>query len=224
MRSQVSKRVQPWHRNLIRLCQILLPGLVLWGAGGCATIRVTDPYRTATEQFLETVAAQQAISQLSMDGLRDQKVFVDNAYSFFHNPQQPAFEDLFVVAELRAKLLREGVRLTNNRAEADAILEVRSGGVGIDRYEYLLGLPSTSVLAGNSSSTATQLPVTTPELAILKNTRQRGFASVAFVAYRAKTGEMIAQSGPFIGRTLREDYWIFGFGPRTLGNIPPAEK
>ena len=68
------------------------------------------------------------------------------------------------------------------------------------------------------------MPVSTPELAILKSTKQRGFASVAIIAYRGNTGELIAQSGPFIGRTVRDDYWIFGLGPRTIGNIPPPRR
>ena len=44
------------------------------------------------------------------------------------------------------------------------------------------------------------------------------------MAYVAKTGELIAASGPFVGRTQREDFWIFGTGPRTLGDIPPVER
>ena len=64
----------------------------------------------------------------------------------------------------------------------------------------------------------------TPELAIVKTTRQRGYAAVAFVAYWNDTGELVANSGPFIGRTEREDFWFFGLGPRTVGTIPPAEQ
>jgi hypothetical protein len=37
------------------------------------------------------------------------------------------------------------------------------------------------------------------------------------------TGEVIASSGPFVGKTYREDLWILGAGPRTTGNIPPAK-
>ena len=63
----------------------------------------------------------------------------------------------------------------------------------------------------------------TPEFAILKSTRQLAFSSVAIVAYRSKTGELVSQSGPFVGKRLRADYWIFGTGPNTVGDIPPAE-
>ena len=189
--------------------------------GGCATIRVTDPPRTATEQFLLSGAATRAIDRLSAEGisatsLRDRRVYVDSTY--FENS---AAEHAFLLGELRAKLLLAGVRLEHEREKAEVILEVRSGGLGVDRLEYLLGIPAIYI-PGFSSATG-EIPVATPELAIIKNTRQRGYASVAFIAYWRDTGEVVASSGPFVGKTYREDWWFFGTGPRTIGDIPPAE-
>jgi len=182
--------------------------------GGCATVRTTDPQRTATEQFLMTEAAARAIERLSASSLRDQLVFVDAAYL-------SGYEQQFILGELRAKLLTSGVRLTSRREDARIIVEVRSGGVGIDRYDYLLGIPSfvmpTSVVIGGT-------PLITPEVAIVKNQKQRGYASIAFVAYWAATGELVDSAGPSVGRTNRVDYWFLGTGPRTVGNIPPAER
>lgn len=185
---------------------------------GCtSTIRVTDPNRTATEQFLLSQAATLAVSQLSVENLRGRRVYVDDQYF-------AASESKFVLGELRTRLLMGGVQLMPQRETAQIVLEVRSGGVGIDRSDYLLGLPSLVLSAsedGDSSSTST--PVATPELALLKNINQVGVASVAFVAYWEDTGEVVAASGPFIGRTMRDDWWIFGFGPRTVGNIPTTD-
>jgi hypothetical protein len=193
----------------------LLSGL----CAGCATIRVTDPPRAADEQFLLTGAAVKAVAQLSTDTLRDRKVWVESAY--FNAPEQA-----YVVGEVRARLLLGGVRLVSDRKEAQIIVELRSGGVGINRKEFLLGLPSIPIPGINSGSGAvsTAVPFITPELAILKNTNQRGFASIAFVAYWADTGEVVTSSGPFIGRTIRNDWWIFGAGPRTDGNVPTTER
>jgi hypothetical protein len=196
--------------------------LMLFFAGGCATIRVTDPPRSADEQFLLTTAATRAVAQLSVEALRDRKVWVDTAY--FNAPEQA-----FVAGEVRAKLLLGGVRLVQERREAQVILELHSGGVGINRIEYLLGLPSLPVSGGNATGNTTSTlgsasVLLTPELSILKQTQQRGFAGVGYVAYWADTGEIVTKSGPFIGRTVRDDWWIFGAGPRTTGNIPPTEK
>ncbi len=199
---------------------VLWAAIVAMSCASCATIRVTDPPRTATEQFLISVAATRAIDQLSATALRDRKVFIDPSYLFAGVASN---DQSFLLGELRAKLLSSGVRLVPNREDAQVVLEVRSGGLGIDRFEYLLGIPSI-YLAGNSSGTPGNLPLLTPELSLLKNTRQRGFVSVAFVAYWNDTGELIASSGPFVGRTIREDFWFFGLGPRTVGNIPPTER
>jgi hypothetical protein len=182
---------------------------------GCATVRTTDPPRTATEQFLLSQAIVRAVEQLSAAPLRDQVAFVDATYL----ENTPA-EKAFVVGEVRSFLLNRGVRLTAKREEAKVIIEVRSGGIGIDRYDWLFGIPPVAIPFTSSGG----VPVTTPELALFKNQRQRGFASVAFVAYVAATGEIIASSGPGLGRTRRADYWIFGTGPRTVGDIPPAEN
>jgi hypothetical protein len=211
--------MRPWKVLIL----IIALGLLAEAAGGCATIRVTDPPRSATEQFLLSEATRKAVEQLSAEALRDRSVYIDTSYlitSAFPSP-----ENLFYVAELRNKLLMGGVRMADKREGAQIVLEVRSGGIGIDRLEYLLGIPSVYIsgeLGGDDSGATT--PIATPELAIIKNTKQLGFASAAFVAYWADTGELVSSSGPFIGRTMREDWWFLGFGPRTIGDIPPAEK
>src|SRR4051812_11075960 len=113
----------------------LLVTVFLLTSGGCATIRVTDPPRTATEQFLLTESARKAVAELSLEGLRDQLVWMDTLY--LSGLSQPSLEHSFLLGELRARLLREGVRLAPKREGATVVLEVRSGGVGVDRLEYL---------------------------------------------------------------------------------------
>ena len=194
---------------------------VLLIIAGCATVRVTDPPRTATEQYLISQAAIKAIDQLAAESLRDRKVFVD--WGYLTAATQPSDDAMFVVGELRAKLLLNGVRLVNERSNAQIILEVRSGALGIDRQDSLVGIPSLLINSSGAAGSNTT-PFATPELAIVKSEHQQGFASVAFIAYWNDTGEVIASSGPFIGRTLRDDFWFFGTGPRTVGNIPPAQK
>jgi hypothetical protein len=194
--------------------------LVLLIIAGCATVRVTDPPRTATEAFLMSQAADKAIDQLSWDALRDRKVFVEMRY--LTAATQPSDDFSFLGGDLRAKLLLNGVRLVNEREQAQIILEVRSAGLGIDRLDSLVGIPSFVFNTAGTGGNA--IPFATPEVALVKNLRQRGFASVAFVAYWNDTGELISQSGPFLGTTLRDDFWFLGTGPKTVGNIPPAEK
>ncbi|HWE02755.1 MAG TPA: DUF6655 family protein [Tepidisphaeraceae bacterium] len=226
---------QPTSRG--KLWSLLFVCLCL--CGGCTTIRVVDSPRTADLDFLLTGAATQAVAQLSTDALRDRVVYVDTQWLVpTVNPsanfqlenelaRQPAPEYLFLIGELRAKLLKSGVRLIDKKDKAQVVVEIRAGALSANHLEYLLGLPASLIpasLAGTATGTGTAVTLNTPELSILKSTKQYGWASVAFVAYWRDSGELLAVSGPFIGRTSREDYWLFGTGPRTIGNIPPANK
>jgi len=202
-------------------------GALIYYCGGCSTIRITDPYQTATQLFLESEATRRAVQQINVSHMRDRKVFVDTTYlstvrensdvlSFKQTPQPY----LFLIAELRAKLLLGGARLVEKREEAEIVVEARTGGISVDHEEMLLGLASITV----PTEVVATVPFTTPELAVFKSTKQFGFASVAIVAYWRDTGEVQSSSGPFVGRTNREDYWLLGMSIGTLGNIPPTQK
>ena len=204
-------------------------------SGGCTTIRVVDSPRTADLDFLLTGAAEQAVAQLSTDALRDRLVYVDTQWLVptthasanfqLENElaRQPSLEHLFLIGEVRAKLLKSGVRLVDNREKATVILEVRAGALSTNHLEYLLGLPASAIpVSATGGLVGPGATIPTPELSIIRSTKQYGWASVAFVAYWRDTGELLAASGPLIGKTSREDYWFFGAGPNTRGNIPPA--
>lgn len=197
--------------------KILISGLVIAGAAGCSTTRVTNPPRTATEQYLLSQAAIKAVEPFSFDSLYGRRVYLNETYF------APS-EKEFALGEFRAKLLLSGVQLMTDPQEAEIIMEVRSGGVGIDRYESLVGVPS--LFAPAAATGTVDLPTATlitPELAATKNIKQVGFASIAYVAYWRDTGEVVASAGPAIGRTYREDWWLFGFGPQSVGNIPTVD-
>jgi len=208
-------------------------GVLICLAGGCATIRVTDSPRTADEEFLLTQAASKSIAQLSLEALRGRSVWVVSEYAFSttrpyeqsfltNEVRVPQFENAFLIAELRSRLLNLGVRLAPSRDQADVVVEVRTGALAVNRIDFLLGIP-TVFFGGSSASAVTTLSVATPELAFFKSTKQYGFASVAYVAYWKDTGELLATSGPFIGRTQRFDYFIFGYALPPVGNIPPTQ-
>ena len=206
-------------------------------ARGCATIRVTDSPQTADQQFLLTEAATKAVAQLSMDPLRGRSVWVLTEYafsttqpydqSFFTNQiRSPSFEVAFMIGELRARLLQAGARLARSQEEAEVVLEVRTGALAINRVDFLLGLSAFSVLPGssNSSSSSALGVATSSNLALFQSIKQNGFASVAIVAYWRNTGELLAISGPFVGRTHRYDYLLFGYQLPVQGDIPPMDS
>jgi hypothetical protein len=208
----------PCHRPRWRdgtILRLLLPLLGAFWIVGCASVRVTDPDRTATEQMLLSNAVSRANDKLAFDLLRGRIAFLEAKYLV--NPEQS-----FAVADLRAKMLLAGVQLTDNRDDAEIILEARTGGIGIDRYDNLIGIPSLQLSGG--IGTPADVPLLTPEVAIIKSIKQRGYASMAFIAYWRETGEVVISSGPVTGTTYRDDWWFFGSGPRTVGDIPTTSK
>lgn len=181
---------------------------------GCADVRVTNPPRTATEQFLISGAASEAVDQLSFATLEGRAVYIDATYFAAPEPD-------FMLGLMRSNMLAAGLRLVPDPAMAEVVVEVRSPGLGIDRYEYLLGLPSIALTAGAlGAQDATGTPLITPELAIIKNLQQKGYGAVAYVAYWRDTGEIVAADGPKIGQSERDDWWFFGLGPRSRGTVP----
>src|SRR5205823_51837 len=114
---------------------------------------------TADLDFLLTGAAEQAVAQLSTDALRDRLVYVDTSWLVptihptanfqLENElaRQPSLEHLFLIGELRAKLLKTGVRLVDSRAKAQVVLEIRAGALSTNHLEYLLGLPASLIPA-----------------------------------------------------------------------------
>lgn len=208
-------------------------GWLVAGSGGCATLRVTDPAQTADEQFLMTEAAIKAVAQLSFDPLRGRSVWVVSEYAFStsrpfdqsfltNQVREPQFQNAFLIGEIRSRLLQAGARLAESREQADVIFEVRTGALSINRVDFLLGIPASYVGGGNGNNTLNELIVATPELDLFKSVKQQGFSSVSFVAFWKDTGELLATSGPVVGRTYRNDYFIFGYALPPVGNIPPA--
>jgi hypothetical protein len=204
---------------------VVMVGLASTLGMGCSSVRVTDPPRTATEMLLLSQAATEAVGKIAVEALRDRKVFVDTTYLLQEDRNRdPKADQLFLLGEIRARLLREGVRLVQTRPAAEIILEVRSGALGIDKQNLLIGLPSVAMpaLAGSTSGVSGDPVIAIPEIALIKNVKQDGVVSVAIVAYWSDSGELVATSGPFTGRTYRDDWWFFGYGPRTSGDIPTA--
>ncbi len=221
------------RRPPTRVLTALTPLLLLCALGtGCAEIRVTDSPRTADEQFLLNEASIRAVDGLSVAALRDYKLFVDPTYlsgsplsiagqpdTYSLSPNPPNVDQAFLLGEIRNKLLVSGARVVDDRKDADIVVEVRAAANGINKLQYLFGIPQI----GGGANVTGSVPIIIPEIAFYKNLRQRGFTSVSLTARWSDTGELVQASGPSVGQTFRNDYWFFGIGPRTVGDIPPAQ-
>ncbi len=169
---------------------------------GCATASSSNTARTATEQLLISNAIDHSISKVDFAGLAGQRVFLDDKYL-------ESVDKNYIVASVRHRLMLTGVTLADDAKEADVVLEVRSGGVGTDTAETFYGFPEV-VIPGM---------VTLPELKVATRDSQRGSAKLGFVAYDAKTSQMIGDGGVAIAVSDHNRWNVLGVGPFKNGTL-----
>lgn len=172
---------------------------------GCGTTRSTDSARTATEQLLITDAIDDAVAQLNLDVLSGREVYFDSQYL------EGAVDKHYMVSSLRQHLLASGCILKENRDDATYVVEARSGAVGTDRHDVMIGVPSVNMPTFLPSPVA--LPASIPEIPLAKNTKQRGVVKLAVFAYNRETGRRVWQSGIEPVSSFAKDSWVLGAGP-----------
>lgn len=179
--------------------------------GACSSSRQTLPDRTATEQLLISAAIDRAAESIVLNIPNERKVFVDTR-SF------GGYDSKYAIATVRDSLLKQGIRLTDQRDKADVLLELRAGAMSIDETQSLFGIPSTELpipLAG-------QLRL--PEIALFKKQQREGVVKIAATAYDAKTGALIDSSGPKYGYSHRTNWIFLLFFSRTTDDLKPEEN
>jgi hypothetical protein len=178
------------------------------GAVGCGTTRVSDTQRTATEQLLVSNAVDQAVSQLDFRILAGKPVYFDAQYL------AGSIDRGYVVSSLRQHLLASGCILLEDRSQATYVVEARSGGIGTDRHQVLIGVPEMNV-----PSLLPGQPTLIPEIPLAKRTDQKGVAKLAVFAYNRRTGRPVWQSGVVRMVSTSKDTWLLGAGPFRQGTI-----
>ncbi len=192
-------------------CVICLAALA-----GCGTTKSSNTSRTATEQLLISDAMDRAVSQLDFRAVAGKKVYLDA------KPVAGVTDSAYLVSTMRQHMLAAGCVLKDQRPEADYIVELRSGAVGTDHRELILGVPATQVpdiilpMAG--------IPGSLPEMPLAKKTEQRAVAKIAVFAYNQKTGRPVWQSGVSPVESEARDIWVLGAGPFQRGNIYEGTK
>src|ERR1700761_4034258 len=163
-------------------------GLLTTAAGicflltGCVITKMTEPARSASEQLLLSTAADRALAMADFTSFTNQKVYLDNS-------NFDSYDSKYVIGSIRDAVSRSGALLVKTVAEADIVLEPRSGGLSINTSSSLLGMPSTAApvpLAGD---------VQLPELYIYKSDKDFSIAKFALLAYTNKTGGHFYSSG-----------------------------
>ena len=121
----------------------------------------------------------------------------------------------YAIAAIDDQFLRRGIRLTQDRNHADAVIEIRTGALSTNEQSTLLGLPPLTVPffpVGNF--------VTIPGFDIMRHNQTTGIAKFAATAYNPKTGQLVVSTDPQIGASHESDWvvlFLFAWGSRDPG-------
>lgn len=172
-------------------------------SGGCASSRTSNTARTATEQVLLSSAIDRALTNVSFEQLRSQKIFLDDKYL-------DAVDKGYLMGTLRHRALAAGALLAKSADEADVVIEVRSGGVGTDTEESFVGIPSVGIPG---------MAVEIPDIKLISRNTQLGTAKIGLVAYDPKTGAAVGLGGQSSALTKNDNLYVLGVGPFRSGAV-----
>ncbi|GIW95210.1 MAG: hypothetical protein KatS3mg110_3251 [Pirellulaceae bacterium] len=171
---------------------------------GCATTRMTDTPRSAVEQLLVSQAVDLALARVDFAPLAGRKVFVQEKYL-------DGIDKNYVAASVRHRVLSSGAHLVDKEADADVVVEIRSGGLGTDRTESFIGSPQLAVPG--------PMPIQIPEVQVVTNKRQTATAKIGIVAYDARTRQALGAGGVSIARSDDNNWFVLGMGPFQSGSV-----
>ncbi len=183
---------------------------------GCARERLNEPKHTGTEELLISTAIDHVVNQLKPTFPPGSKIFVDPQY-FDTTPADEILYAKYAIGAVRDQLLKQGVRLVEDRKSADVVVEPRSGAESIDHDMFLIGIPSFDVPIPLAEK------LTFPEIALFKKDRQTGVSKLAITAYAAKDGSLIDSVGPVLGYSDRTRRVVLLFYAWTETDAPPDD-
>ena len=194
------------HNRLPTTLRLLLSGAAIFVFAGCTATDVSNQPRTAMEQLLFSTATDNALEAVDIPEVRDETVFVDGRYL-------DAYDEQYMLGSIRSLLSRNGALLQYNREDADIIVEPRSGALGIDESESLLGLPSVPIV----------LPAVgtfeTPDLSLYKSTKEDSVAKIGLLAYR-QDGSHLFSRDDLVGKSHLHQYKVLLLINVNFTNIP----
>ena len=187
--------------------------LLLGSAAGCVNKqRMTEPIRSVGEQLLFSTAIDRALSELDLEAigrLKGFKVYLSTVYL-------QTLDQEYLVGSLRDLLLSSGVLVVDDIAQAQIIVEVRTGANSLDSASVTAGIAEDQALP----NPVTGAPVALPELAFFKKQNNVSLTKVALVAYHADSREHIFSSGTLLGGAYDRHYQFLGLIRLRFTDVP----
>ena len=187
--------------------------LLLGSAAGCVNKqRMTEPVRSVGEQLLLSTAIDRALSELDLEAigrLKGFKVYLSTVYL-------QTLDQEYLVGSLRDLLLSSGVLVVDDIAQAEMIVEVRSGANSLDSATVTAGIAEDQALP----NPITGAPVALPELAFFKKQNNVSLTKIALVAYHADSREHVFSSGALLGGAYERHYQFLGLIRLRFTDVP----
>jgi len=187
--------------------------LLLGSAAGCVNKqRMTEPVRSVGEQLLLSTAIDRALSELDLEAigrLKGFKVYLSTVYL-------QTLDQEYLIGSLRDLLLSSGVLVVDDIAQAEMIVEVRSGANSLDSATVTAGIAEDQALP----NPITGAPVALPELAFFKKQNNVSLTKIALVAYHADSREHIFSSGTLLGGAYDRHYQFLGLIRLRFTDVP----
>ena len=187
--------------------------LLLGSAAGCVNKqRMTDPTRSVGEQLLFSTAIDRALLELDLEAigrLKGFKVYLSTVYL-------QTLDQEYLVGSLRDLLLSSGVLVVDDIAQAEVIVEVRTGANSLDSATVTAGIAEDQALP----NPVTGAPVALPELAFFKKQNSVSLTKIALVAYHADSREHIFSSGTLLGGAYDRHYQFLGLIRLRFTDVP----
>jgi len=187
--------------------------LLLGSAAGCVNKqRMTEPIRTVGEQLLLSTSIDRALSELDLEAIGRLKGF--NVY--LSTVYLQTLDQEYLIGSLRDLLLSSGVLVVDDIAQAEMIVEIRSGANSLDSAAVTAGIAEDQALP----NPVTGAPIALPELAFFKKQNIVSLTKVALVAYHADSREHVFSSGTLLGGAYERHYQFLGLIRLRFTDVP----
>ena len=187
--------------------------LLLGSAAGCVNKqRMTEPIRSVGEQLLLSNSIDRALSELDLEAigrLKGFKVYLSTVYL-------QTLDQEYLIGSLRDLLLSSGVLVVDDIAQAEMIVEIRSGANSLDSAAVTAGIAEDQALP----NPVTGAPIALPELAFFKKQNIVSLTKVALVAYHADSREHVFSSGTLLGGAYERHYQLLGLNRLRFTDVP----
>ena len=187
--------------------------LLLGSAAGCVNKqRMTEPIRSVGEQLLLSNSIDRALSELDLEAigrLKGFKVYLSTVYL-------QTLDQEYLIGSLRDLLLSSGVLVVDDIAQAEMIVEIRSGANSLDAAAVTAGIAEDQALP----NPVTGAPIALPELAFFKKQNIVSLTKVALVAYHADSREHVFSSGALLGGVYERHYQFLGLIRLRFTDVP----